>query len=595
MIKILRFLKPYMLLVILGMAVLFGQAMADLNLPNLMSDIVNKGMLQGDLPMIYRTGGKMLVMALAGTACSIVASFFSARLAMGFGRDLRNAVFTKVENYSLHEYERIGAASLITRTTNDITQIQMVLVMGFRFILYSPIMCVGGIIMALSKDKALAIVLVVALPLLLVIMGGMAALVVPAFMSIQKKIDQLNLTLRESLTGIRVIRAFNRTEYERKRFVAANRSLTDTAIRVNKIMAALMPIMTLIMNGTSLSILWFGGLRVSRMQMQIGDMMAFTQYAIQIMFSVLMVAVMFVMLPRAQASAIRINEVLDMAAEVTDPEFPQGTNVQNAPVGPKIASTAVGPDEPDKIARLEFRGVSFAYPGAEQPVLKAISFESNAGETTAIVGGTGSGKSTLVGLIPRFYDVTEGAVLVDGLDVRSMSQADLRAKIGFVPQGAILFSGSVNENIRFGKNDAAQDEIEHAAKVAQAYDFISDMPEGFETQIAQGGANVSGGQKQRLSIARAIVRNPEIYVFDDSFSALDFKTDAALRAALKNEISNATVLIVAQRISSVMDADRIIVLDEGGIAGVGNHRELYQTCEVYREICTSQLSEEELM
>ena len=594
MTKILRFLKPYSLLVILGMAVLFGQALADLNLPNLMSDIVNKGMLQGDLPMIYKTGGKMLLMALAGTACSIVASFFSARLAMGFGRDLRNAVFTKVENYSLHEYEKIGAASLITRTTNDITQIQTVLVMGFRFILYSPIMCIGGIIMALSKDKALAVILVVSLPLLLVIMGGMAALIVPTFMIIQKKIDQLNLTLRESLTGIRVIRAFNRAEYERTRFVAANRSLTDTAIRVNKIMAALMPIMTLIMNGTSLSILWFGGLRVSRMQMQIGDMMAFTQYAMQIMFSVLMVAVMFVMLPRAQASAIRINEVLDMVAEVTDPEFPQEAIAQNVTVELKTAPISADQDEPAKIARLEFRDVSFAYPGAEQPVLKAISFESNAGETTAIIGGTGSGKSTLVGLIPRFYDATEGAVLVDGLDTRAMTQAELRAKIGFVPQGAILFSGTVNENIRFGKDDATPGEIEHAARVAQAYDFISEMPEGFETQIAQGGANVSGGQKQRLSIARAVVRKPEIYIFDDSFSALDFKTDAALRAALKGEIAEATVLIVAQRISSVMDADRIIVLDEGKIVGVGAHRELYQTCDIYREICASQLSEEEL-
>ena len=574
MIKIFRFLKPYALLVLLGMAVLFGQAMSDLNLPNLMSDIINKGMVQGDLPMIYRTGSKMLAMAFAGTACSIIASFFAARLAMGFGRDVRNAVFTKVEHYSLHEFDKIGAASLITRTTNDITQIQMVLVMGFRFILYSPIMCVGGIIMALSKDKHLAIVLVVSLPLLLIIMGGMAALVVPAFTTMQKKIDQLNLTMRESLIGIRVIRAFNRTAYEKQRFNQANRELTDVAIRVNKIMAGLMPIMTLIMNGTSLAILWFGGLRISRMQMQIGDMMAFTQYAMQIMFSVLMVAVMFVMIPRAQASAIRVNEVLDMPSEVTDP------------VRPVVPSR--------RLALLEFRGVSFSYPGAERPVLKDISFESKAGETTAIIGGTGSGKSTLIGLIPRFYDATEGDVFVDGINVRDMTQEELRGKVGFVPQGAILFSGTVNENIRFGKKDATKEEVERAAKIAQAYDFVSNMPDGFETEISQGGTNVSGGQKQRLSIARAVVRDPEIYVFDDSFSALDFKTDAALRAALKNEISNATVIIVAQRISSVMDADRILVLDEGRIVGKGAHRELLQTCEVYREICSSQLSEEEL-
>jgi len=574
MTRILRFLKPYTFVVFLGVIILFGQAMADLNLPNLMSDIVNKGMIQGDLPMIYSTGEKMLAMAFASTACSIIASFFAARLALGFGRDVRNAVFNKVEHYSLHEFEKIGAASLITRTTNDITQIQMVLVMGFRFILYSPIMCVGGLIMALSKDRHLAVVLAVSLPLLLVIMMGMASMVVPAFTIMQKKIDRLNLTMRESLTGIRVIRAFNRTDYEKKRFKDANRELTNVAIRVNKIMAGLMPVMTLIMNGTSLAILWFGGLRISRGQMQIGDMMAFTQYAMQIMFSVLMVAVMFVMIPRAQASAIRVNEVLDMPPEVTDPKQP------------------LVPEQ--KSAFLEFRDVTFSYPGAEVPVLQDISFVSKAGETTAVIGGTGSGKSTLIGLIPRFYDVTAGEVLVDGVDVREMTQEELRKKIGFIPQGAILFSGTVNENIRFGKKDATQEEVEHAAKVAQAYEFVSNMPEGFETEISQGGTNVSGGQKQRLSIARAIVRQPEIYVFDDSFSALDFKTDAALRAALKKEVSNATIIIVAQRISSVMDADRILVLDQGRIVGMGAHRELLQTCEVYREICSSQLSEEEL-
>jgi ATP-binding cassette subfamily B protein len=569
-----RYLKPYLFLVLLGVVVLFGQAAADLNLPNLMSDIVNQGMLQGDMPVIYRTGVKMLVMAFAGAVCSIVASFFAARLALGFGRDVRSAVFSKVEAYSLYEYEKIGAASLITRTTNDITQIQTVLVMGFRFILYSPIMCVGGIVMSLSKDKHLAMILLVSLPTLLVIMVGLASMVVPAFTTMQKKIDQLNLTLRESLTGIRVIRAFNRMDHEKERFTQANRDLTNVAIRVNKMMASLMPIMTLIMNGTTVAIIWFGGLRVSRMQMQIGDMMAFSQYAMQIMFSVLMVAVMFVMIPRAQASAVRVNEVLDMKTEVADPAEPQ--------------------TPPQQSALVEFRGVSFAYPGAERPVLREISFVSAAGETTAIIGGTGSGKSTLAGLIPRFYDATEGEVLVDGVNVKDMAQKSLRAKIGFVPQGAILFSGTVNKNIRFGKKDASEEEIERAARTAQAYDFVSQMPDGFETEIAQGGTNLSGGQKQRLSIARAIVRNPEIYIFDDSFSALDFKTDAALRAALKKEIENATVIIVAQRISSIMDADRILVLDEGRLVGAGTHLELLQTCEVYREICVSQLSEEEL-
>ena len=574
MIRILRFLKPYYILVILGMAVLFGQAMAELNLPNLMSDIVNKGMIQGDMNMIYSTGVKMLWVALGSTTAAIAASFLAAHLALGFGRDVRNAVFTKVEHFAIHEFESIGTASLITRTTNDIIQVQQVLLMGFRFLLYSPIMCVGGVIMALSKDKPLALILVVAVPVQLIIIIIMASVVLPYFTSMQKKIDNLNLTLRESLTGIRVIRAFNKMEHEKKRFTKANRELTDVSIFVNKAMALLMPVVMLIFNGTSLAIIWFGGLRISRMQSQLGDMMAFMQYAMQIMMSVMMVAMMFVMVPRAQASAKRINEVLDMKDEITDPAHPKAPQA--------------------KTAAVEFKNVVFSYPGAENPVLSDISFASSAGETTAIIGGTGSGKSTLVGLIPRFYDVTGGSVTVDGVDVRDMTQQDLRSRIAFVPQGPILFSGTVNENIKFSKKDATQEEIYEAARIAQAFDFVSNMPEGFDSAVAQGGSNVSGGQKQRLSIARAIVRRPEVYVFDDSFSALDFKTDAALRAELKKVTGEATVFIVAQRISSIMDADRIVVLNEGRVVGIGKHRELMDTCSVYREICTSQLTEEEL-
>jgi ATP-binding cassette subfamily B protein len=453
-------------------------------------------------------------------------------------------------------------------------QVQQVVVMAFKFIIFAPIMCIGGMIMALSKDRMLSLVFAVALPVLLIIMVGIASFVIPSFKIMQKRIDHLNLTLRESLTGIRVIRAFNKTDHEKERFRDANESLMTIAVKVNKVMAVMQPFMMMIMNVTSLSIVWFGGLRVSQGQMDIGNMLAFTQYAMQILMSVIMVAIMFVMIPRAQASAVRINEVLDMKAEVLDPEIPGKTTQTRG--------------------KVEFKNVLFRYAGSENPVLDNISFTSSAGETTAIIGGTGSGKSTIINLIPRFYDVSEGSVLIDDVDVRDLPQESVREKIGFVPQAPILFSGTINDNMRFGKKDATEEEITHALTVAQAIDFVSKMPEQYETQISQGGTNVSGGQKQRLSIARAIIRKPEIYIFDDSFSALDFKTDAALRKALKKETRDSTVLIVAQRVSSIMDADRIVVLNEGKIVGIGKHRELLKDCDVYREICSSQLSEEEL-
>ncbi len=574
MIKLFRFLKPYTVLVLIGVLFLFAQAMAELYLPNLMSDIVNKGMMQGDTKYIMQVGVKMLIIALGSSACAIVSSFAAARLGVGFAKDLRNSVFEKVEGYSLHEFESIGTASLITRTTNDITQIQTVFIMGFRFILYSPIMCVGGVMMAMSKNKELSIILAVAIPVLLLVMVAMAGAVVPYFMKMQKKIDRLNLVLRESLTGIRVIRAFNKMSHEKERFHDANKDLTDTAIRVNKIMAAMQPIMMLVFNGTTIAIIWFGGLSIAKNQIEIGDMMAFMQYTMQILFSVIMVAVMFVMIPRAQASAVRINEIFDIKTEIKEP--------------------STGAESENKQASVQFKNVTFSYPGSDESVLKNISFESKKGQITAIIGGTGSGKSTLINLIPRFYDATEGEILVDGMNVKDMKQSYLKSKIGFVPQGAILFSGTINENIKFGKKDATAEEIEKAARVAQAYDFISKMPDAFESPISQGGTNVSGGQKQRISIARAIVRRPEVYIFDDSLSALDFKTDALLRAALKQEIADATVLIVAQRITSVVDADQIIVLDEGEMVGIGTHDYLLENCEVYREIVSSQLSEEEI-
>lgn len=574
MLKLFRFLKPYRLPIAAVLVLLFFQSMAELYLPTLMSDIVNVGIMKSDVPYIWRVGRMMLLVALGGTICSVVAAYLSARTAMGFGKILRREIFTHVEGFSLDEFDKIGTPSLITRSTNDVTQLQMVVMIMMRMMISAPIMCVGGIIMALSKDRGLAWVLAVILPVLAIVVALIARKGLPLFRAIQKKIDRINLVVRENLEGIRVIRAFNRVEHEKRRFHDANFDLTATSIRVSKLMALLMPLMMLLMNVTMIAIIWFGSIRVDQGTLEIGNMMAFFQYAMQIMISLLMASAMFIMIPRAQASAIRINEVLATQPEILD-----------APVTRK-ADGARG--------YVEFRDVTFSYHGAEEPAIRNISFCARPGEVTAIIGGTGSGKSTLVNLIPRFYDVDSGAVLVDGVDIREMTQQDLRVKIGFVPQKAILFAGTVAENIRYGKEDAKEDEIRHAASVAQALDFILEMKDGFDSPIAQGGTNVSGGQKQRLSIARALVRKPEIFIFDDSFSALDFKTDARLRAALKQETSEATVLIVAQRVSTVMDADRIIVLDEGQIAGLGTHRELMQTCEVYREIFSSQLSEEEI-
>lgn len=561
-------------MIIAVMVLIFFQTLADLFLPTLMSDIVDKGIMLGNTDEIYKTGGLMLLIAAGGLCCAVFSSLFASKTAVGFGKILRNKVFNRVESYSLDEFDKLGTATLITRTTNDITQVQTVTLLLMRMMIGAPMMAIGGIIMALSQDRQLTLVLAVAIPvlagtILLVVLKGM-----PLFRSMQVKLDKINLVLRENLTGIRVIRAFNRNDHEKARFEAANADLTNTYIKVNRIMAFLMPAMMLIMNLTTVSILWFGSIRIDSESMPLGSLIAFVQYAIQIMFSMLMLSMMFIMVPRAQAAAERISEVLNTVPEIVDPEKPKNTGSQKGSI--------------------DFKNVTFSYHGAEQPAINNVSFSVRPGEITAIIGGTGSGKSTLVNMIPRFYDVDSGCVLVDGVDVREMTQQDLRNKIGLVPQKAVLFSGTVKENICFGKKDASEEEIKHAADIAQASEFIRNMKDGFDTMIAQGGTNVSGGQKQRLSIARALVKKPEIYIFDDSFSALDFKTDAKLRAALRKEISNATVLIVAQRVGTVMDADRIIVLDEGKIAGMGTHKELIKTCEVYREIVASQLSEEEL-
>lgn len=574
MIKLLRFLKPYKVPVAAVLLFLFFQSLAELYLPTLMSDIVDTGIVKGDIQYILRVGILMLLVATVSGICMVLASFLSAKAATGFGRDLRSRVFAQVEGYSLNEFDKIGTASLITRTTNDITQVQMVLITILRMMASAPIMCIGGIVMALSKDAKLSLVLGVVIPILAGSIYLIARKGIPLFKAMQVKLDKLNLVLRENLTGVRVIRAFNRMGHEKTRFNEANRDLTGTAIRVNKILALMMPVMMLVMNFTTIAIVWFGGIRIDQGDIQVGDMMAFLQYAMQIMFSLVMVSFMFVMIPRAEASAVRINEVLD-----TVPEIGDAAEVK----------TADG-----KRGFVEFKDVTFSYPGAEKPVVNNISFDARPGEVTAIIGGTGSGKSTLVNLILRFYDVDSGSILVNGVDIREMSQESLRAKIGYVPQTSVLFTGTIGDNIRYGKRDATDEEIEHAVQIAQATEFVSGMKEGFDSVISQGGANISGGQKQRLSIARALVRRPEIYVFDDSFSALDFKTDAKLRSALKKETLDSTVIIIAQRVSTVINADRIIVLDNGQITGMGRHKELLNSCKVYREIISSQLSEEEL-
>jgi len=574
MIRLFRFLKPFSWAVAAILALLFVQVLADLYLPTLMADIIDVGVVQNNIDYIWTVGGYMLVVTVVSGICAIVASYLASRAATGFGRDVRSRVFSRVSSFSLAEFDKLGTATLITRTTNDINQVQQVLTMIMRMMIYAPLMMIGGIIMAVSKDATLSLVLVVVIPILVGSILLVALKTVPLFRELQVKLDTVNRVLRENLTGIRVIRAFNRTSYERERFKEANLDLTDTSIRVNRILAVMMPLMMLIMNFTSIAIIWFGGIRVDNGEMQVGSLMAFLQYAMQIMFSLLMLSFLFVMLPRAQASSIRINEVLGMVPEINDPEV--------------VAAPA------QKRGVVEFRDVTFSYPGAEEPALCGISFTANPGEVVAIIGGTGSGKSTLLNLVPRFYDVAGGSVLVDGVDVRKMTQEELRERIGLVPQQAVLFTGTIADNIRFGKEDATDEEVERAARTAQAMEFISEMPEGFKSVISQGGTNLSGGQKQRLSIARALVRRPEVYLFDDSFSALDFKTDAKLRMALKREIKNSTMIVVAQRVSTVLDADKIIVFDEGQIVGMGTHRELLRTSEVYGEIVASQLSEEEI-
>ncbi|MEW9110096.1 MAG: ABC transporter ATP-binding protein [Cytobacillus gottheilii] len=572
MLKLTKQLSAYKWMILSVFALIFIQVLSDLYLPTLMADIIDNGVVVGDTGVIWRIGGLMLAVSALGALASVGASYYASKSAMGFGRDLRRKVFKHVDEFSMQDFDSVGTASLITRTTNDITQIQQVVIMMLRMVVSAPIMFVGGLIMAVSKDAKLSLIILVTMPILAVSIYFIMKKALPLFKLVQDKLDRLNLVMRENLTGIRVIRAFNREKQEKTRLQKANRDLTDVSIKVNRIMAFLMPVLMLIMNLTVVAVIWFGGIRIDNGGMQVGDLMAFIQYITQMMFALIMASMMFIMIPRASVSAQRVNEVLEMKPTFVD----QG-------------STHADQDK----GTLSFEDVTFHYPGAEEPALSHISFKANPGEVTAIIGGTGAGKSTLVNLIPRFYDITSGVIRINGVDVRHASQESVRSKIGLVPQKALLFTGSITENIKYGKEDATEDEVKHASMVAQAHEFISKMEQGYDTMLAQGGSNLSGGQKQRLSIARALVRKPDVYIFDDSFSALDYKTDKNLRAALKKETKDATVVLVAQRISTVVDADRIIVLDKGRMAGIGTHKELMEENEVYREIVKSQSSEEE--
>ena len=570
----LKYYRPYILPIVLIIAFLFGQAMCELALPGYMSDIINNGIVKQDMGYIRHTGLIMIAVAAATVVCAIMGSLLASRAAARSSRDIRRALFRKVTAFSAAELNDFSTASLITRSTNDVQMVQQATVMILRLACFAPIMGIGAVIKALNTSVSLSWTIGIALLVILGIMMVSFFLVLPKFQVLQTKLDKLNLLMKERLSGVLVIRAFNTEKSEEKRFDIANRDLTKINMFTNKAMSFMMPMLMFVMNGVSILIVWAGAHLVNDGSLMIGDMLAYLQYAMHVIMSFLFITMMFIMIPRAIVSAKRIGEVLDVEPSIEDPEMPETVE--------------------DHRGVVEFDHVSFSYPDAEKEVLEDISFTARPGRTTAIIGGTGSGKSTLISLIPRFYDATEGSVRVDGKDVRDITQHELRDQIGYVPQKGLLFSGTIASNLQYGKEDATEAEMLEAAETAQAMDFIREKEHGLDEEVAQGGTNVSGGQKQRLSIARALVKKPKIYIFDDSFSALDFKTDKALREALKEKVGDSTIIIVAQRINTIIDADQILVLDEGRLAGKGTHDELMQTCDVYREIALSQLSEEEL-
>ena len=576
MIGLLRtYLAPYKGPIAIALLLLLVGAIGNLYLPDLNAEIIDNGVVKGDTDYILRVGALMLVVTAVLGVASVAAVFIGARVAMAFGRDVRRAVFSTVETFSQVEVNHFGPPSLITRNTNDVQQVQTVVFMGLTVIVSAPILIVGGIIMAVRTDPTLSALLIVILPLMALVIGVVMSRAIPMFRAMQTKIDRINQVMRETLAGVRVIRAFVRTPHEEKRFETASADLFDTTLKVGRLFAVTIPIMTAILNLSTVAVMWFGAQRVADGAMQIGALTAFLQYLLQIMFAVLTAVFMFILIPRGAVSAGRINEVLQTESTIHDP------------------AEAVRPTDATQRGVVEFRNVEFRYPGAEDPVLRELTFRAAPGETTAIVGSTGSGKSTLINLIPRFYDVTGGQVLIDGVDVREQDREDLWRRIALVPQKAFLFGGTIRSNLRFGDAEATDEQLWRALTTAQARDFVAEMPDGLDSTIAQGGSNVSGGQRQRLAIARAIVRDADIVVFDDSFSALDVATDARLRAALAEGLHDTTVIIVAQRVATIMRADRIIVLDSGRIVGIGTHRELLESNETYQEIVYSQLSESE--
>jgi ATP-binding cassette subfamily B protein len=565
------YLRPYSRQIVILVVLLVAQTVGNLYLPNLNADIINNGVVEGHLHYILSTGEVMLILTLLVGVCAVIAVYWASRVAMGAGADIREAVFTRVQSFSARDMNHFGTASLITRNTNDIQQIQLFLQMALTMMVIAPIMCVGGIILAIHEGAQLSTLLLVAVPVMGAFIGLVMVRVIPQFRSMQIKIDRINQVLREQITGVRVIRAFLRNRSEADRFATANAELTDTALRVNRIFALALPVMMVILNLSSVAVVWFGGRLVSEGSMPIGNLTAFLTYILQILLSVMMAVMVAILLPRAAASAERVKQVLDTVPEVSDPPIP-------------ISPTAM-------TGLVKFEQVTFAYPGSERPVLDDLSFTLEPGKTSAIIGGTGSGKTTLLNLIPRFFDATTGHVMVNNVDVRSQEQEVLWSSIGFVPQAAYLFSGTVESNIRFARPDATDAQLWRALEIAQARDFVAAMPGGLDAPIDQGGTNVSGGQRQRLAIARALVKEPRVYLFDDCFSALDAATDARLRAALKAGTQDASVVIVAQRVSTIMHADRIIVLDDGRVVGMGTHAELLTSCDPYREIVVSQLGE----
>ena len=553
----------------------YAMVMANLWLPDKMSEIVNNGIIKQDMPAIWHNGLAMILVTAAGGLCSIVIGFLASRIATGVAQKLRMELFERVESFELADFNKFSTASLITRSTNDIQQIQMTSILLLRMALLAPIMAVGGLQKAIHNAPDLSWIIALAVSVLLVVIAVLFVIAVPRFKKLQTLVDKLNLVTRENLVGLKVIRAFHNEKIEQKKFQQANTELNKMNLFVNRLMMLLDPIMTLVMNFSSVAIVWFGAHLISSGNLQIGNMMAFLEYAMQVIISFLLLSMVFIMVPRAAVSVKRVGEVLDTLPSIVDPPSPQ-----------QLPHNATG--------KIEFKDVTFTYPDADLPVLSSVNFTAEPGQTTAFIGSTGSGKSTLINLIPRFYDVSAGQILLDGVDIRNLKLEDLYNQIGYVPQKGVLFSGTIASNIKYGNAKASQELVEKSAKIAQAAEFISELKNGYKNDIAQGGSNVSGGQRQRLSIARAIAVEPNVYIFDDSFSALDFKTDAKLRSALAKETKHKTVLIVGQRINTIMNADKIIVLDEGKIVGQGTHQELMKDCEVYQEIAASQLSEDDL-